>query len=167
MNERLENILYSPIYLFVWLHSLLPFWALYILSDILYFPLYYIIRYRRKLVYESMRNSFPDKSEKEITRMVKAFYHHFCDYIVETIKLLHISDAETKRRFVIENIEVLQRALDERRQVILMLGHYGNWEYIPSIALWLNAPEGAVMGEVYRPLKNRWFDKFFLIISKK
>ena len=167
MNERLENILYSPIYLFVWLHSLLPFWALYILSDILYFPLYYIIRYRRKLVYESMRNSFPDKSEKEITRMVKAFYHHFCDYIVETIKLLHISDAETKRRFVIENIEVLQRALDERRQVILMLGHYGNWEYIPSIALWLNAPEGAVMGEVYRPLKNRWFDKFFLKLRSR
>ncbi len=167
MNERLENILYSPIYLFVWLHSLLPFWALYILSDILYFPLYYIIRYRRKLVYESMHNSFPDKSEKEITRMVKAFYHHFCDYIVETIKLLHISDAETKRRFVIENIDVLQRALDERRQVILMLGHYGNWEYIPSIALWLNAPEGAVMGEVYRPLKNRWFDKFFLKLRSR
>lgn len=167
MNERLENILYSPIYLFVWLHSLLPFWVLYILSDILYIPLYYIIRYRRKLVFESMRNSFPNKSEKEITRMAKAFYHHFCDYIVETIKLLHISDAETKRRFIIENIEVLQRALDERRQVILMLGHYGNWEYIPSIALWLNAPEGAVMGEVYRPLKNRWFDKFFLKLRSR
>lgn len=167
MNERLENILYSPIYFFVWLHSLLPFRALYILSDILYLPLYYIIRYRRKLVFESMRNSFPNKSEKEITRMVKAFYHHFCDYIVETIKLLHISDAETKRRFIIENIEVLQRALDERRQVILMLGHYGNWEYIPSIALWLNAPEGAVMGEVYRPLKNRWFDKFFLKLRSR
>ncbi len=167
MNRYLENILYSPLYLFIWLHSLLPFWVLYILSDILFLLVYYVVGYRRKVVYGNMRNSFPDKDEKEIHRMERAFYRHFCDYIVETIKLLHISDATTKHRFVMENTEVLQQAIDERRQVILMLGHYGNWEYIPSITLWVDYPQDAVMGELYRPLKNRWFNNFFLKLRSR
>ncbi|MEG1574653.1 MAG: acetyltransferase, partial [Bacteroidales bacterium] len=121
MNKHIENILYSPLYLFIWLHSLLPFKILYLLSDIIFLPLFYIIRYRRKLVYKNMRDSFPDKSEKEIFRMERSFYHHLCDYVVETIKLLHISDKETKKRFPMENTDVLQRAVDNNEQVILML----------------------------------------------
>ena len=85
-KETSENILYFPLYFYFWLHALLPLKILYILSDILFFPMFYIVRYRRKLVYQNMKDSFPEKSEKEIRRMEKAFYHHFCDYIVETIK---------------------------------------------------------------------------------
>ena len=167
MNKHVEQALYFPLYLIIWLLSLLPFPLLYILSDILFLLVFYVARYRRKVVYSNMRNSFPDKSEKEIRKMQRAFYLHFCDYIVETIKLLHISDATTKRRFVMENTEILQKALDEKRQVILMLGHYGNWEYVPSITLWVNCPEDGLMGEVYRPLKNRWFNKFFLKLRSR
>ena len=167
MKRYFENILYFPLYLAIWLLSLLPFCVLYILSDILFLLVFYIAKYRRKVVYGNMRNSFPDKSEKEIRKIERGFYRHFCDYMVETIKLMHISDSTTKRRFVMENTEVLQKALDERRQVILMLGHYGNWEYIPSITLWLDSPEGAILGEVYRPLKNKWFDKFFLKLRSR
>ncbi|MEG1643150.1 MAG: lysophospholipid acyltransferase family protein [Bacteroidales bacterium] len=167
MNKHIENILYSPLYLFIWLHSLLPFKILYLLSDIIFLPLFYIIRYRRKLVYKNMRDSFPDKSEKEIFRMERSFYHHLCDYVVETIKLLHISDKETKKRFPMENTDVLQRAVDNNEQVILMLGHYGNWEYIPSITLWVKTTESTIMGEVYRPLNNHWFNSFFLKLRSR
>ena len=167
MKRYFENILYFPLYLAIWLLSLLPFCVLYILSDILFLLVFYIAKYRRKVVYENMRNSFPDKSEKEIRKIERGFYRHFCDYIVETIKLMHISDSTTKRRFVMENTEVLQKALDEHRQVILMLGHYGNWEYIPSVTLWLDFPEDAILGEVYRPLKNKWFDDFFLKLRSR
>ena len=167
MKRYFENILYFPLYLAIWLLSLLPFCVLYILSDILFLLVFYIAKYRRKVVYGNMRNSFPDKSEKEIRKIERGFYRHFCDYMVETIKLMHISDSTTKRRFVMENTEVLQKAIDERRQVILMLGHYGNWEYIPSVTLWLDFPEDAILGEVYRPLKNKWFDKFFLKLRSR
>lgn len=71
-----------------------PWRILYILSDILYFPLYYIVHYRRKLVSENLRKAFPDKTDKELKQLEQKFYHHFCDYIVETIKLMHISDEE-------------------------------------------------------------------------
>ena len=167
MKRYLENILYFPVYLLLWLLALLPFWALYVISDVLFLLVFYVAKYRRKVVYSNMKNSFPSKSEKEIREVERAFYRHFCDYMVETIKLLHISDATTKRRFVMENTDILQKALDEKRQVILMLGHYGNWEYIPSITLWVDCPKEGLMGEVYRPLKNRWFDNFFLKLRSR
>lgn len=167
MNKNLEKVIYSPLYLFIWLHSLLPFRVLYLLSDILFLMVFYVVGYRRKVVYENMKNSFPDRSEKEIRKMEKRFYRHFCDYIVETIKLLNISDSVTKRRFVMENTELLQKIIDDGRMSILMLGHYGNWEYIPSVTLWLVSPENAVIGELYRPLKNKWFDEFFLKLRSR
>lgn len=160
-KETSENILYFPLYFYFWLHALLPPKILYILSDILFFPMFYIVRYRRKLVYQNMKDSFPEKSEKEIRRMEKAFYHHFCDYIVETIKLLHISDKETRKRVKFHNTEALQEIVDNGGSCLMLLGHYGNWEFVPSVTLWMR--KGSVIfAQIYRPLKNKWFDRFFL-----
>ncbi len=160
-KETSENILYFPLYFYFWLHALLPLKILYILSNILFFPMFYIVRYRRKLVYQNMKDSFPEKSEKEIRRMEKAFYHHFCDYIVETIKLLHISDKETRKRVKFHNTEALQEIVDNGGSCLMLLGHYGNWEFVPSVTLWMR--KGSVIfAQIYRPLKNKWFDRFFL-----
>ena len=160
-KETSENILYFPLYFYFWLHALLPLKILYILSDILFFPMFYIVRYRRKLVYQNMKDSFPEKSKKEIRRMEKAFYHHFCDYIVETIKLLHISDKETRKRVKFHNTEALQEIVDNGGSCLMLLGHYGNWEFVPSVTLWMR--NGSVIfAQIYRPLKNKWFDRFFL-----
>ena len=165
-KETSENILYFPLYFYFWLHALLPLKILYILSDILFFPMFYIVRYRRKLVYQNMKDSFPEKSEKEIRRMEKAFYHHFCDYIVETIKLLHISDKETRKRVKFHNTEALQEIVDNGGSCLMLLGHYGNWEYISSVSLWINTPNTR-LGQIYRPLKNEWFDRLFLKIRSR
>ena len=160
-KETSENILYFPLYFYFWLHALLPLKILYILSDILFFPMFYIVRYRRKLGYQNMKDSFPEKSEKEIRRMEKAFYHQFCDYIVETIKLLHISDKETRKRVKFHNTEALQEIVDNGGSCLMLLGHYGNWEFVPSVTLWMR--KGSVIfAQIYRPLKNKWFDRFFL-----
>ena len=160
-KETSENILYFPLYFYFWLHALLPLKILYILSDILFFPMFYIVRYRRKLVYQNMKDSFPEKSEKEIRRMEKAFYHHFCDYIVETIKLLHISDKETRKRVKFHNTEALQEIVDNGGSCLMLLGHYGNWEFVPSVTLWMR--KGSVIfAQIYRRLKIKFFDRFFL-----
>ena len=162
----IENILYSPIYLCFKLHAMLPLRVLYILSDILFFPLYYVIRYRRKMVIENMRNSFPEKDDKEILRIERAFYHHFCDYIVETIKLMHISDKEMRKRTQFYGIELLDKATAEGRSCLMYLGHYGNWEWVPSVTLWMHNPE-VIFAQIYRPLKNKWFDHFFLKLRSR
>ena len=108
--------MYAPLYALLLLLAMLPFRILYILSDLLFFPLFYIVKYRRKLVFENMRASFPDKSDSEIKRMEKAFYRHLCDYAVETVKLLHVSDKSVRKRFEMVNIGLLQESVDNREQ---------------------------------------------------
>jgi KDO2-lipid IV(A) lauroyltransferase len=124
------------------------------------------VRYRRKIVRKNLENSFPDKNKKAIIRLEKEFYHHFCDYFFETIKLLHISDEEMKRRFVFKNQEILEEKTKNGNSALMMLGHYGNWEWVTSITLWSNDPE-AVFAQIYRPLKNKIFDRFFINLRKR
>jgi Kdo2-lipid IVA lauroyltransferase/acyltransferase len=160
-KETLQNIVYSPLHLWFKLHAILPMRILYILSDILYFPLYHIVHYRKKLVSENLRKAFPDKTDKELKQLEQKFYHHFCDYIVETIKLMHISDEEMRRRMKFEQVEIIDRLFAENRSIIILLGHFGNWEWVPSVTLWTHTPD-VMFAQIYRPLKNKWFDRFFL-----
>ena len=98
-----NKIQYALIYSWVKVHALLPMWALYILSDILYVLVYKVVRYRVKVVRQNMKASFPDKSDTELRRLEREFYHHFADYVVETIKLAHISLEELQRRAFLKN----------------------------------------------------------------
>ena len=98
------KVVYYIVFLFWYLLSLLPLRFLYIFSDVLYYPLYYCIRYRRKVVRQNLTGSFPDKNEKELIRIEKQFYHFFCDYMIETIKLFSISKKQLKRRMTFGGI---------------------------------------------------------------
>jgi Kdo2-lipid IVA lauroyltransferase/acyltransferase len=110
--------------------SLLPFQVLYVFSDFLYLVLYKALGYRKKVVLQNLRNSFPEKSPEEINRIAGLFYHHFCDVIVETLKSFTISQEEILKRMVVENPEVINRYYDQGKSVILSGGHYNNWEWI-------------------------------------
>lgn len=148
----------------VWTLSWLPLGALYLISDLLYFVVYYIVRYRRKVVRENLLRSFPDKSEAEIVKIEKDYYLHLTDTFIETIKLLHISDEEIKKRMYFPNPEELGRFFDAGKSVVILLGHYGNWEWITSV--YLNY-KNAVGGELYRPLNNKKIDAFFLKLRSR
>jgi KDO2-lipid IV(A) lauroyltransferase len=155
-----QAIGFYSFYPLLWLLSLLPFRALYVLSDILFLPLFYLLRYRRKLVRKNLRNSFPDKSDTEIRHIEKEFYHHFCDCFLETIKLPRISTEEIRKRMLFENPELAQKLLEQNRNISVYLGHYGNWEWCPGIQTYYS--EVATQVNVYRRLKNPYFDRYFL-----
>jgi KDO2-lipid IV(A) lauroyltransferase len=157
----MNNFLYHIVYVLTFPLALLPLRLLYFLSDTTFILVYHLVRYRRKLVRKNLQNAFPEKSQKEIKTVEKAFYHHFCDYFYETIKLLNISDARMKRHFVFKNEDLIQYFLKEGRPVILLLGHYGNWEWVTSITLWVKADANTIIGQIYRPLKNKVSDLFF------
>lgn len=161
MNSFLFNILKYSLY--VW--ALFPLSVLYRLGDILYILVYKIVGYRKKVVRMNMRNAFPEYTDKELLQLEKKFYHHFCDYIMETIKLMHISDKEMMHRFRFTNPEEMTEILKDGKPVFMMLGHYGNWEWVPSISLWL--PESLFLAQIYRPLKNKAADKFFLKLRSR
>lgn len=145
--------------------ALLPLSVLYVISDFLYIITYYVARYRRKVVRKNLLKSFPEKSENEIKSVERKFYRHFTDYVVETIKILHISDEEMRKRMVFKNIEELESVRGDGKPIFLYVGHYGNWEFIPSITLWLK--EGLEPCQVYHPLKNKVMDKFFLKLRSR
>ena len=140
-----------------WIVQLFPLWFHYILSDGIFYIVYYVVRYRRKVVTTNLSNSFPEKSKREIRDIAKKFYHQFCDSFIETLYFDRVSEQEIKKRLTILNQEVLEKFLEEGRAVILALGHYNNWEWNCS---WpLNSEfKGYV---IYKRLTNKSFDLFY------
>lgn len=109
--------------------SILPFWALYIISDITFFLTYYVLGYRKKVVCKNLHVAFPDKTEKEINSIAKKFYRHFCDMFFEAIKLLTIKPNEVQNRFKINNLSLLTNHLKNNENIMLYTAHQGNWEW--------------------------------------
>uniref|UniRef100_A0AB33IXU0 Acetyltransferase n=1 Tax=Prevotella sp. GTC17253 TaxID=3236793 RepID=A0AB33IXU0_9BACT len=139
--------------------SLLPFRILYGLSDIAYLVVYRLLRYRRSIVRNNLSTAFPDKDKAEIARIERRFYHWFCDYGFESIKLLSISDAELKRRFTIHNSQEIIECFGNDQSVAAILGHYCNWEWLSCVGMEL--PKESRCGLVYHPLRNHFFDYLF------
>lgn len=155
-----EKIQYALLYSWVKTHAILPMRVLYLLSDILYVLIYKIAGYRVKVVRKNMKASFPDKSEEELRRMEREFYHHFSDYIVETIKLAHISLEEVQQRAFLKNPELVDRLMEKGHTCfILLMGHYGNWEWFSSAS---SRFEDSRIYQIYRPLNNKAFDRLFI-----
>lgn len=142
----MNKTVYYIVFAFVWLLSVQPLWILYRLSDGLYYIMYYVARYRRRLVRKNLTASFPDKTEEEIADIEKKFYGWLCDYFVETIKLLTISEKEIRRRMRFEGVELLNKYVDCGRSCAVYLGHYCNWEWVTSLPLWTS--EKAVCGQI-------------------
>ncbi len=165
----MNSILYYIVYCWMFLHALLPLRVLYILSDIFYFFIYKIVGYRLKVVRHNLSICFPEKTETERKKIERRFYHHFCDYFVETIKLLHISDKEMARRMQFENIELVKELMKDGNSGLMYLGHYCNWEWVPSLTMqFRNGNENNILlGQIYKPLKSKAFDDIFLKIRSR
>lgn len=134
-----------------------PFWALHVLSSVMYPIVYYVARYRRAVTRKNLQNSFPEKSAKEVVEIEKKFYRHFCDYVVETLKLMHISDEQMRLRMRFTNPELIEQLRTDGRPIFIYLGHQCNWEYVISITMWTHPDFKTV--QVYHPLKNKSMDK--------
>lgn len=147
----------------------LPFRALYLLSDLIYLITFHIVRYRRHVVVKNINDSFPEKTPAERATIVRGFYRHFADQIVETIKLAHVSDDEMKSRMQFEGIEIIDSLMASGRNITAYFSHCGNWEWAPSVTLWssFKAGENAWFCQVYRPLRNKHFDKYFLRLRSR
>ncbi|KFF01540.1 lysophospholipid acyltransferase family protein [Chryseobacterium luteum] len=114
--------------------SKLPLKVLYIFSDVMFFLNNYLVGYRRKVITQNLRNSFPEKSEEEIRAIRKKFYLNFSDYLVETIKSFSISETESRVRMQHINQEVFHEAKAEGKNVIMLAGHVFNWEWMNAFA---------------------------------
>lgn len=155
----MTNLQYWALLAVVYPLSRLPLRVLYCISDVLYLIVYHAVRYRRRLVRTNLSASFPEKSEAEIRDIERRFYAWFCDYIVETVKLFTISESEIRRRIRFTGTEMLDEYVRQGRSIAVYMSHYGNWEWVTSLALWVT-PEAKCM-QVYHALENKATDRFF------
>jgi KDO2-lipid IV(A) lauroyltransferase len=136
--------------------SLLPFSVLYLFSDLLYVVLYHFVSYRKEVVIRNIRKSFPHLSHKEHIEIMKKFYVHLCDVIVETFKSFTISGFEIRRRMVLQNPELLNSYYRKGKSLILAGGHYNNWEWI---ATGIDQQIEHHSIAIYKTLSNKFFDQ--------
>lgn len=155
----MQGLLYYILYGVIYAISLLPLRLLYLLSDVLFYLMYHVGRYRRRLVKKNLADSFPDKSADELHRIERAYYSWLCDYFVETVKMLSISETEMKKRMHFEGYEQIAKSFSEGRPCSLYLGHYCNWEWVTSLPLHLKVGQCA---QIYHPIENADFDRVFL-----
>jgi KDO2-lipid IV(A) lauroyltransferase len=143
---------------FLYLLSLLPLSVLHFFARLIYYLLYYLIGYRRKVVRENLQKSFPEKNEKEIIRIEKTFYKYFADLIFEIIKLNTISEKELRKRVKFNGLNQIEAYFSKGESVLACTGHYGNWE-LCMLALGLNL--SATEYVIYKPLSSDIFEKWF------
>lgn len=155
------KLIYYSVFFLWYLLSLLPLRMLYVVSDLLFYPLYYIIRYRRHIVRRNLETSFPEWTAEEIRQTEREFYHFFGDYVMETLKLFSMSKRQMHRRMTFEGVATLSDDLKKagKKTCFVYLGHYCNWEYVASMADWV--PE-IRCAQIYHPLYNPAFDRLFL-----
>lgn len=152
--------MYSFFYPFIWVIALLPFRMLYLFSNVLYLVVYHLAGYRKKVVRKNLLLSFPNKSIREIKSIEQSFYRYFCDLMFEIVKQLHLSPKEMRERMVFEDIDLIIHQARKGKSVMLMTGHYCNWEWASSICLHL--PDDYLTCPVYQELTNAHFDKLML-----
>lgn len=136
----------------------LPLSILYLVSNILYYLLYYVFRYRLKVVSSNLKNAFPEKSTSERKKIEKKYYRYLADLMVEVIKMKSISKEDIIKRMHLVNTELVEHYFENNKSLILVTGHYGNWEWgIPRMSLISNHPSIVI----YKPLSNKSFETIF------
>lgn len=152
--ERIGYILFKSLYAFI---GIIPLRLLYVLSDINAFLLQYIFRYRLNTVKKNLKNSFPDKTRKELNRITRKFYQNLCDVTLESIKGFSLPIEKLSERYKCLNPEVSNNYFDKRQSIIFALSHYANWEWGTQVAgsvFWHDS------NTFYKPLSNKYIDTY-------
>lgn len=143
--------------IFVNLQRITPFPVIYLKSDVVFFLLYYIFQYRRSIVNDNLKRSFPNKSEKEIKRLSKGFYRHLTDVFYETAKGMTASAKQLDKRYKILNPELADAYSENNQNVLFLATHYGNWEW--GIQCFNRQLKHQAVS-LYLPLKNKWSEAY-------
>jgi len=144
---------------FLYLISFLPFWLLYLFADMLFILIYHVFKYRRSVVQQNLANSFPEKSAAELKLIDKQYFKYLADLIMENIKLVSISERQLKRRLVVTNPEMISNYYAKGRSVIVVGGHYCNWE-MAGLGFCFYTTNKFIV--VYKPLTSAVFNQFFI-----
>lgn len=158
--QLLIYLLFYPIIIIV---SYLPFRLLYILSDILFLIMYYVLGYRRKVVRHNLELALPNLTASERKIIERKSYKHLCDMFLETMKTMSITQKQIDKRFVFKNIEVYHELEKKGKSIALMCAHYASYEWVVSLNKQISFKGYAI----YKKINNKYFDKLIRDIRSK
>ncbi len=166
-SSKLDVFLYmfKVLHPILYLVTLLPLRLLYLISDLIYPVVYYLVQYRRKVVRTNLVNSFPEKPLAEIIRIEKKFYHHFCDLFIESVYAFNMSKAEMDKHVVFNNLDTIEKQYDTTNVGMIMMAHFANWEWISSFSSHFE-PEKPLRS-VYKQLRNKDIDDLMYKLRTK
>lgn len=164
--HKLKQTAYYILFGVWWLFSHLPLWFLHGVASFASVIFFYVIRYRRQVVHDNIKSSFPDMSPEERHQAERRFYTHFCDLMMESFKYFTISEKEMRRRMKFKGVELIEESCRNGRSCGVFLGHYGNWEWISSMPLWIDQ-DLCTCTQLYHPLENYVTDQLVLHTRKR
>ena len=151
----MQLLVFVLVYPLLWTISILPYQLFYGFSNVMFFLAYRIFGYRKKVVRGNLELVFPDKTKLELDNIEIQFYRHMCDMFLEMVKTMSLSKAAVKKRYAVQNIEVLQK-IEKEKSILIVCSHYANWEWNVSINNYVNAKGYAV----YQKISNDYFDRW-------
>jgi len=151
----MQSLTFWLVYPILWVISKLPWKLFYLFSDIICFIVFRIIGYRKKVVTDNLKNSFPEKTEKELSTIRKKFYTHMCDMFLEMLKSMTVSNLDLQKHYKFINKGDFQKLEDANKSYMLIAAHHANFEWANSIGL---ITKYTCVG-VYKTVKNPHFDK--------
>lgn len=160
MKQTLQAFGYRSVYGLIYVASKIPMSTLYSIASFAYFLVYKVIGYRKEIVIQNLARSFPEKRYNEICGIVKKFYVSFADYFAEIIKNVSVPVEVLEKRIVFENLDLIDRHVNEGRNVIACMGHCGNWEMLNFMPYKLNHSIYAV----YKPLRSGMMNRLMIKI---
>jgi len=149
-------LVYILVYPFIWMISRLNFTSIYLISDLLYYIIYYIFSYRKKVVRKNLELAFPEKSKMERRRIERENFRNLTDIFLETFKSNNIKEKDLMERFKFKNPELLEKIYNNNQEVIVMCSHYCSWEWVFVIEKITKFKINAI----YKQLSNKYFDKW-------
>jgi KDO2-lipid IV(A) lauroyltransferase len=153
MNKVTGNL----VLLFIYAFAVQPFILLRRWRDIIFILLFYVLGYRKDVVWENLKNSFPDKSDNELKKIRRRYYFHLSNLIIETLVFFRINSKNLLKRVNFNNTEFLKKLYEKKKNVVLVMGHYGMWEWM-LVMPQIMKHHGVV---IYKPLNDKFFDAFF------
>ncbi|MBX2900283.1 MAG: lysophospholipid acyltransferase family protein [Cyclobacteriaceae bacterium] len=169
-NDNAAHLLSAVVYCislpFIYSLSALPFKVLYLFSDFFYVLMFHFIGYRKTVVLQNLKKSFPEKTNQQINKICKHFYHNLCDFILEITKAITMSKKSLQQRcrFDPETGALLSRLADANKSVILVMGHIGNWEWACNA---FNLSVKHQLYVIYHPVTNKYFDRLMYRIRTR
>lgn len=151
-------VLAALLIFFIFLIGIIPFFLIYPFSDLMYFLLFYVFKYRKSVIYNNLAASFPDKDKQQLDELFRLSYKNLTDILVEGIKGFTMTRGQIKKRHKIINPEIVEPFFKHGKSVIALPTHYGNWEW-GALSPGLFIKDFNIVG-FYKKFSNPYVDRF-------